>query len=75
MAFGFEQVFVAFHEVSFSNPFWMLSATDSLILMFPEGFFYDTAMLIASATVAEAVLLGGGTFLYLRTHRTGQKKP
>lgn len=75
MALGFEQVFVAFHQVSFSNPFWMLSATDSLILMFPEGFFYDMAMFIALATIVEALLLGGGTFLYLRTSRAKQRKP
>ena len=54
---GFDRVFVAFHEISFSNDLWLLSPQDFLIRMFPEAFFFDATMLIAGATVLQALLL------------------
>lgn len=58
--FGFEQFFIMFHLVSFSNQYWMLDpATDYLIRLFPEGFFYDAALLGYAVVILEALLIGG----------------
>jgi integral membrane protein (TIGR01906 family) len=71
---GFEQLFLQFHLLSFSNDLWILDpGKDYLIMMFPEGFFYDAALLIAGATVGEALLLAGisAGFLTLPGRRLG----
>jgi len=58
--FGFEQFFILFHLVSFSNQYWMLNpATDYLIRLFPEGFFYDAALLGYAVVILEALIIGG----------------
>jgi integral membrane protein (TIGR01906 family) len=58
--FGFDQFFILFHEVSFSNQYWMLNpATDYLIRLFTEGFFYDAAMLGYGIVILEALIIGG----------------
>ena len=55
---GFEQVFYAFHVVSFTNDLWQLDPSrDYLIAMFPEGFFFDATMWIAGLTIVQAVVL------------------
>ena len=55
---GFEDVFYAFHVVSFANDLWQLDPSrDYLIAMFPEGFFFDATMWIAGLTIAQAVVL------------------
>ena len=55
---GFEQVFYAFHVVSFTNDLWQLDPSrDYLIAIFPEGFFFDATMWIAGLTIAQAVVL------------------
>jgi len=65
--FGFEQFFLLFHVVSFPNEYWMLDpARDYLIMLFPEGFFYDAALLGFGAVILEALLLGGIAFGILR---------
>ncbi len=49
LAFGlfFNQVFLLFHELSFSNDLWILNPnTDYLLMMFPEVFFRDVAIMI-----------------------------
>ncbi len=58
--FGFERFFILFHLVSFSNQYWMLDpARDYLIRLFPEGFFYDAALLGYGVVIFEALLMGG----------------
>ncbi|MCL0028775.1 TIGR01906 family membrane protein [Dehalococcoidia bacterium] len=55
---GFDRLFLAFHEISFNNDFWMLDPTrDALIAMFPQGFFFDATILIVGATIVEAMIL------------------
>jgi len=57
---GFDQFFLLFHLVSFTNQFWMLDpAHDYLIRLFPEGFFYDAAMLGYGVVMLSALLIGG----------------
>ncbi len=52
----FDQLFLLFHEVSFSNNYWILDPTkDRLIMMFPEGFWYDSAIRLALATGGQAI--------------------
>ncbi len=54
---GFEQAFLVFHLISFSNDLWQLDPRrDYLIAMFPQGFFFDATMLIALCSIAGAVL-------------------
>jgi integral membrane protein (TIGR01906 family) len=70
--FGFERFFILFHLVSFSNQYWMLDpARDYLIRLFPEGFFYDAALLGYGVVIFEALLIGGIAWGVLRL--TGRK--
>lgn len=65
--FGFEQLFILFHLVSFSNEYWILDpARDYLIRLFPEGFFYDAALLGFVAILLKSVFISGVTFGILR---------
>ncbi len=54
LAGGFDRLFVAFHELVFSNDFWLLPADSSLIRLFPETYFmgYFLVTLSASAVIA-----------------------
>jgi integral membrane protein (TIGR01906 family) len=64
--FGFDQLFWQFHVISFSNEFWRLDPTkDYLIMLFPQGFFYDAALFCAIITAALAIILGGAAGGYL----------
>jgi integral membrane protein (TIGR01906 family) len=57
---GFDQLFLQFHLLSFANEFWQLDPTrDYLIMLFPQGFFYDAILICAGATAAGAIILGG----------------
>jgi len=77
---GFQRLFLAFHQVSFSNDFWLLDPRkDFLIMMFPEGFFLDATMWIAGSTIIEALLLTAlpATLLWWRprvARRTAQRR-
>ena len=58
--FGFQQLFIQFHLLSFSNTLWILDPTkDYLLMMFPGGFFYDAALFGTTAIAVEALILGG----------------
>jgi len=71
---GFERLFILFHLVSFSNEFWILDPTrDYLIMLFPEGFFYDAALLGFGAVMLTALVIGGASFAALRLGR-GKKR-
>ena len=68
--FNFEQLFVQFHLISFSNPYWMLDPSkDYLIMLFPEGFWQDIAFLGGGAIAVEALLLGGITWAVPFIHK------
>ncbi len=57
---SFDQLFWQFHTIFFSNEFWQLDPTkDYLIMLFPEGFFYDAALFCALITTGLAVIMGG----------------
>jgi integral membrane protein (TIGR01906 family) len=67
---GFDWLFWQFHEIAFTNDFWLLDpSTDFLVMMFPGGFWYDAAALIAILAALGAVITGGAGWLYLRKNR------
>jgi integral membrane protein (TIGR01906 family) len=56
--FGFNKLFLYFHLISFSNDLWLLDPRyDYIIMMFPQGFFFDSTMFIAILTILEAILI------------------
>ncbi len=43
----FQEIFIIFHKIAFNNDLWILNPnTDYLLMMFPEDFFRDVAVLI-----------------------------
>jgi len=67
----FDSIFLLFHLVSFNNNLWILDPSkDYLIMMFPEGFFYDAAILIISTIIVQAVVLCIPAFLLKDTKGT-----
>lgn len=67
---GFDTLFWWFHVVSFANDFWRLDpATDYLVMIFPQGFWFDATMRVATLTIIGAAALAaasGGYLLYRR---------
>lgn len=70
---AFDQVFLAFHRVSFANDFWKLDPSrDYLLMMFPEGFWFDCTLSVIVLIIGGAVLLsvvGLGYLLSTKTDR------
>ena len=55
---GFDALFLLFHRVSFANDFWQLDPrTDYLVLLFPQGFWFDATMWVALRAIAGGLLL------------------
>jgi len=67
---NFDQLFLQFHLFSFTNELWQLDpARDYLIMLFPQGFWYDAAIFCTLVTVGLAIILGGvagGCLLFAR---------
>ena len=67
---NFERLFWEFHLLSFTNELWLLDpAKDYLIMLFPQGFFYDAALFCVGITTGLAIILGGaggGYLLFIR---------
>ena len=74
---GFDTLFTKFHQLSFANDFWQLdSRTDFLVMLFPEDFWFDATMWVATRALVAALAIGvvsGAYLLYLR--RWTQKRP
>ncbi len=72
---NFDQIFLQFHLLSFANDLWQLDPTrDYLIMLFPQGFWYDATLFCALGTVVLAVILGGvggGYLLFTRSRANG----
>jgi len=65
--FNFDRLFLQFHFISFTNELWRLDPTkDYLIMLFPQGFWYDATLFCVLATAGMAVTLGwvSGTAYY-----------
>jgi integral membrane protein (TIGR01906 family) len=68
--FGFDQLFILFHLVSFSNDLWLLDpTTDNLIQLFPGGFFYDAAVYGFIAVISQSLIFGVISFILFRRKR------
>lgn len=63
---NFDQFFLQFHRLSFTNELWQLDPSqDYLIMLFPRGFWYDAMLFITAATALGAVILGGvGIYIF-----------
>ena len=55
---GFDGFFLGFHEMFFSGDTWRFSDTDTLLRIYPETFWQDTAKLAATIVVAQAIVVG-----------------
>jgi integral membrane protein (TIGR01906 family) len=55
----FRWLFWQFHLLSFTNDLWLLDPrTDYLIMLFPEGFWFDAAIFCSSFKIMLALILG-----------------
>ncbi len=54
---GFDALFVAFHELAFSNNFWLLPEDSGLIRLFPENYFMSYFFVALGAAVVVALIL------------------
>ena len=71
-AVGFDALFLLFHRISFANDFWRLDPrTDYLVLLFPQGFWFDATMWAAIRALAGGVLLAAAGGGYLAWRRWG----
>lgn len=62
-AFQWERLFVAFHRILFRNDYWLFDpAVDPVILILPDGFFFQCAVVIL------VIILAGGIFCLVRAH-------
>ncbi len=62
----FNSFFLQFHLISFANELWRLDPTiDYLIMLFPQGFWYDATLFCALLTVILAFLIAGLAAVYL----------
>ena len=62
---GFDEAFRQFHLLFFTNDLWQLTSRDGLIQLFPQGFFFETTLLIGGAILLAAVLPAALGRLYL----------
>jgi integral membrane protein (TIGR01906 family) len=74
ISLNFESFFYQFHLLSFTNDLWLLDpATDYLIMLFPQGFWYDAAIFITLGTTAMALILGGSGWWRLRQEKRAEQ--
>jgi integral membrane protein (TIGR01906 family) len=66
----FDWFFLQFHLISFANDMWQLDPVkDYLIMLFPQGFWFDATIFCALLTLGLALLLGGAASGYLFVRR------
>ena len=59
-----------FHLLSFTNDFWLLDPNrDYLIMMFPDGFWFDSVLVVAGLVAFLVLLAGISSWCYLRNSR------
>lgn len=71
-ASDFDKYFRIFHEMFFDNDQWMFDpATDYMIRMLPEGFFYDFVFRIGGFFVGSLAVLGGvsAVCIFMEKHK------
>jgi integral membrane protein (TIGR01906 family) len=74
---GFDTLFLLFHRISFANDLWQLDpATDYLLALFPQGFWFDATVQVALMAAAGAVaitLAAQGALTYHRQMARGSE--
>ena len=75
---GFDALFLKFHQLAFANDLWQLDPRrDYLVIIFPQGFWFDATMRVVALTVAGAVALtlaSGGYLLWSRRAGNGSEE-
>ncbi len=72
---AFDQLFLLFHKVSFANDFWQLDPyRDYLLIMFPQGFWFDATLYTALLAIGGAGVLATVAGGYLLTRRPSIRK-
>ncbi len=67
---NFDWFFYQFHLISFANDLWQLDpAMDYLIMLFPQGFWFDATLFCALGAAAMALIVGGAGWWRLRKER------
>ncbi len=76
MMIGFDELFYRFHVLSFSNDLWQLDpATDRLVQMFPQGFWFDVSLAIGAFTVMQGGLVAlAGVGYIVWTDRRAERR-
>ncbi|MEN6387917.1 MAG: TIGR01906 family membrane protein [Candidatus Cryosericum sp.] len=54
---GFDAIFIAFHQLAFTNDFWLLPADSGLIRLFPEQYFMSYFFIALGTSAALAIAL------------------
>lgn len=62
----FNKYFTIFHELSFSNDYWLLDPDTTLIQMVPEQFFNDMALYMVGSIIVELLIFVIFGFIYKR---------
>jgi integral membrane protein (TIGR01906 family) len=63
---GFDSLWTQFHLISFSNDLWQLDpASDRLIQMFPEAFWFDATLAIGVVSMLIGGVIAVGNVLYV----------
>ena len=73
-ASDFNKYFFLFHEIFFDNDLWLLDpATDLMIRMLPEGFFFDMVIRIGSIFIGMLAILLILSVLILHRQKANKK--
>jgi len=69
----FNRYFTLFHEIFFNNDLWLLNpATDLMINLVPEQFFFDTAITIGLIFLGGALVMTAAAMLgWMRLRKSG----
>ena len=68
----FDTLFIGFHEIAFTNTDWLLDPNiDVLIMMFPDGFWQDAALIHRLASGRAKFLITGGVGLWHMRKKKG----
>lgn len=70
-ASNFNKYFIMFHHMFFDNDLWLLDpATDLMIRMLPEGFFFDMVIrIVATFLIAMAIFFGSSFAMWKRNKK------
>ncbi len=72
---GFDTLFLKFHQLAFTNDLWQLDPRrDYLVIIFPQGFWFDATMRVVALTMAGAVALTLASGGYLLWSRRAERK-